>query len=184
MIIFIIPKNSGLSICREIAERYSGELIELRGEDIPLMVSNLVRQKKKVIGITGEDLFIEYLLRTKDKSLEIKKTKVWKDRNCLFEKPTLCLLGPKDKNFEDMPKKLKICINSKYKELSKKYCTNLLENKWYQIEKVYASGATEEFFSKKIVDLVIDIVCSGKSTDLAGLKVYDKLFSSDINNIL
>jgi len=98
----------------------------------------------------------------------------------LFGKPTLCLLGEKNRKIEEMEKKLRICINSKYKELAKKYCTNLLENQGYNIEKIYASGATEEFFSNNIADLVIDIVCSGKSAEEAGLKVYDKLFESDI----
>jgi len=35
-------------------------------------------------------------------------------------------------------------------------------------------------FSRGLVDLVVDIVYSGKSAEEAGLEVYDKIFSSDI----
>lgn len=180
MIIFIIPKNSGLKLARSLAEEYSGEKIEVRGEDVPLVVLNLIKQNKKVIGITGEDLFKEFLLRNRNTRLKIIKRKSWEDESFIFKKPCLCLLGPKNSSLDKMQKKLKICINSKYKELAKKYCNNLLENKGYDLEKIYASGATEEFFSNKIVDLVIDIVCSGKSAEKYGLKIYDKLFESDI----
>ena len=48
-------------------EYFSGNLIEVRGEDVPLVVSNLIKQGKKAAGITGEDLFKEFLLENKDK---------------------------------------------------------------------------------------------------------------------
>ncbi len=177
---FIVPKNTGLMICREIAENYTGKIIEVRGEDVPLIVSKLIKEGKKVIGITGEDLFKDLLLRNRDTGLEILQRIKWKDKNTLFGKPTLCLLGPKGKRLEELGKELRICINSKYKELAKKYCTNRLENKEYRFEKIYVSGSSEEFFSNGVVDLVIDIVYSGESAKKAGLKVYDKLFESDI----
>ena len=66
MIIFIIPKNSGLERCRDIIKQYNftGEFIQVRGEDVALMVSSLVKQGKKVIGITGEDLYREFILES------------------------------------------------------------------------------------------------------------------------
>jgi phosphoribosyl-ATP pyrophosphohydrolase len=179
VIIFIVPKNSGLSICKSIAEKYSGEIIEVRGEDVPLITLELIKQGKNARGITGEDLFKEFTLE-KRSNLEIRKRIKWNEESFIFKKPALCLLGPKEKNLDDFPKNLKICINKKYKELVKKYCTNLLENKKYKLKKIYVSGASEEFFSKGLADLVIDVVCSGKSADYYGLKVYDKLFESDI----
>lgn len=71
-------------------------------------------------------------------------------------------------------------MNSKYKQLAKTGILNRLEGKGYVFEKIYVNGASEEFFVKGIVDLVIDIVCSGKSAETAGLKVYEKIFESDI----
>jgi len=182
VIIFIVPKNSGLTICKEIIKNYnlSGKYLEVRGEDVPLITSKLISQENKVIGITGEDLFKEFSIKNYNSRLKIIERIKWDDSECIFGKPTLCLLGPKTKKFSDMPKELKVCINSKYKCLAKKCCLSILENKGYRIEKIYASGATEEFFSNGVVDLVIDIVCSGKSAEEAGLCVYEKIFQSDI----
>ena len=96
----------------------------------------------------------------------------------MFGKPVLCLLGPKDKKLEDLSKKLKVCINSKYKNLAKKYL-NLLENKGYKFTKIYLSGSTEAAYRNGLSDLVIDIVYTGASMKNANLEVYDKLFESD-----
>jgi len=147
---------------------------------VPLVVKRLIDRNKNVIGITGEDLFKEFLLNNKNSNIKIIERIKWDDNNYLFKKPVLCLLGQKNKELVDLPKEIKICINSKYKELAKKLCTNLLENKGYIIEKIYASGTTEEFFINSIVDLVIDVVCTGKSAEKYDLKIYDKLFESDI----
>ncbi len=79
-----------------------------------------------------------------------------------------------------MPNKIKVCINKKYQRLINKYCINELVERGFLIEKFYANGATEEFFSNNLVDLVVDIVCTGESAQKAGLEVYQKIFSSDI----
>ncbi len=178
----IIPKNTGLKKCRELAISIKGPssiIEEVRGEDVPLFTEKLILEGKTAIGITGEDLFKEFTLKVRNSKLSIIKREPW-NSDSLFSKPVLCLLGPKNKKMEEMPRKIKICINTKYKELAKKYCTNLLENKGYLIDKTYAYGATEEFFSKGLADMVIDIVVTGKSADVAGLTIYDELFESDI----
>ena len=183
MILFIIPKNSGLkSKAQEILNKLSliGNIIEIRGEDIPCFISKLSKEGKKVIGITGEDLFQEFILSNFNSQLKIMERINWEDENYLFKKPALCLLGPKNRSLEDFNKKIKIAINSKYKELAKKSILNKLEAKGYVFEKIYVNGASEEFFVRGIADLVIDIVCSGKSAEEAGLKVYEKIFESDI----
>ena len=180
MIIFIVPKNSGLAICKDISKEYSGEILEVRGEDVPLFVAELLSQNKKVIGITGEDLFKEFSLKNKEKNLEIVKRIVWDDEKCIFEKPTLCLMGSKNKKLESLPKKIRVCINRKYQKLTNKYCINGLISRGYEVEKIYVSGCSEEMFSEGLVDLVVDIVYSGKSAEEAGLGVYEKIFSSDI----
>lgn len=179
MILFIIPKNSGLVVCKDISKKYSGEVLEVRGEDVPLFVFELIRQGKKVIGITGEDLLKEFLLENKNTGLEIIEVIKWDDPSCIFGKPTLCLLGDKNKKFEEIDKKVRVCINKKYSRIAKKYLSRL-EDGGYCFEKLYLSGATESSFVNGLVDLVIDIVYSGKSASEAGLAIYDKIFSSDI----
>lgn len=179
MIIFIVPKNSGLVICKEIIKEYSGEILEVRGEDVPLFVSELIGQNKNAVGITGEDLFKEFLLNNNNSGIKLIKTIIWEDPVCIFGKPTLCLLGDKNLRLENMSKRLKVCVNRKYAKISKRYLS-LWESKGYTFEKLYLSGATESAFTNNLVDLVIDIVYSGKSAEEAGLAVYDKIFSSNI----
>ena len=77
-----------------------------------------------------------------------------------------------------MPKKVKVCINSKYKNLAKKYL-NSLENLGFNFTKIYLSGSTEAAYSNGLSDLVIDIVYTGTSIKNANLEVYDKIFESD-----
>jgi ATP phosphoribosyltransferase len=181
LIVFIVPKNSGLEICYGYIEKYKSKdtkIVKVRGEDVPFFVENLINQGKKVIGITGEDLFNEFKLKSNSK-IEIIEKITWNDSRFIFRKPSLCLLGPKEKKLESLPKNLKICINSKYEEIANNFITSL-EEKGYFIDKIYTSGATEEFYSSGISDLVIDIVCTGVSIEKAGLSVYEKLFSSDI----
>ena len=176
--IFIVPKNSGLEICNNYIKKYISDktkIIKVRGEDVPPVVEKLSKLDKNVIGITGEDLFYEYSL--KENSIIIKEKINWNNNEFIFKKPALCLLGPESKSLKELPQKIKICINKKYKNLADKFLKEYFK-KDYEI--TYASGATEELFSEGIVDLVIDIICSGKSAKKAGLKVYEKIFESDI----
>lgn len=182
MVYFIvIPKNRSLRNYVEVTlkdyKTKDKEILEARGEDIPLVVERLSSGNKEVIGMTGYDLFKEYKLKKYNSKIEILKRIVWKDKKALFGKPVLCLLGPKDNNLEDFPKKLRICINSKYKNISKKYL-NLLEEKGYLFEKIYISGSTETVYNG-ISDLIIDIVYTGSSINNANLKIYDKIIESD-----
>jgi len=180
LIIFIVPKNSGLKKYKDkILESFSGKVVEVRGEDVPLIVFSLIEQGKNAVGITGEDLFREFLLENRNTGIEIIKIIPWEDELCLFGKPTLCLLGNKNCNLESLPKRVRVCINRKYSRMAKKYLSRL-EDGGFEFEKIYLSGATEEAFANGISNLVIDIVYSGKSALQYGLSVYDRIFSSDM----
>lgn len=179
MSIFIVPKNSGLKICKDIANVRFSELpmIEVRGEDVPLFVERLIESGKNVIGITGEDLFAEYKMKG-NSSLRVLNKLPFVGDGCLFQKPTLCLLGPKDKDL-DPNKKIKIALSGKYKKI----CSGVIEklkNRFFDIELLYLKGCTEEMYELGLCDMVIDIVYSGRSARNVGLEVYEKIFSSDI----
>lgn len=184
MIVFIVvPNNKSLAnyvdTALELLDTSNKDNItESRGEDIPFVVEELSKNGKKVIGLTGRDLLREYELSKYNTKLVVLKTIIWIDKNAMFGKPVLCLLGPKNKKLEELPKELKVCINSKYKNLSKRYL-NLLESKGYRFTKIYLSGSTEATYSNGMSDLVIDIVYTGTSMKNAALKVYDKIFESD-----
>lgn len=183
MIAFIIvPKNTSLQAARQkalqLVDAQKPTLMEVRGEDIPAWVFRLASLNKIAIGLTGEDLFKEFLLKQYKSGLLALKKVVWEDPLALFGKPTLCLLGPKDKSLPEFPKKLRVGISSKYEELAKKYL-NKLEKKGYVFQKLYINGCCEALVTAGLADLVIDIVYTGKSMKEAGLEVYGKIFSSD-----
>ncbi len=183
MIAFIlVPKNVSLQAARQKALQLLNTekptLMEVRGEDIPAWVFRLASLNKRAIGLTGEDLFREFLLKQYNSGLLALGKVVWEDPLALFEKPTLCLLGQKDKSLSDFPKRLRVGISSKYEELAKKYL-NQLEKNGYVFQKLYINGCCEALVTAGLADLVIDIVYTGKSMKEAGLAVYDKIFSSD-----
>lgn len=184
MIAFIVvPNNRSLANYRDAALKYLGninkdKIVVSRGEDIPFIVEELAGNGKTAIGLTGRDLFKEFELSGYGTKLAIIKTINWNDAKAIFGKPVLCLLGPKDKKLEDLPKNLRVSINSKYKNLAKKYL-NLLEDNGYSFAKIYLSGSTESTYCNGISDLVIDIVYTGSSVKNAGLEIYDKIFESD-----
>ena len=184
MIVFIVvPNNASLSGYRNKAldyfpNRSEKEIVESRGEDIPFIVEELSQNGKKAFGLTGSDLLKEYRLSNYNSKLKVFKKICWTDKTAKFGKPTLCLLGPKEKKLEQLSKNLKVCINSKYKNLAKRYL-NVLEGKGYSFIKIYLSGSTEAAYCNGLSDLVIDIVYTGASIKAANLDVYDKIFESD-----
>ena len=184
MIVFIVvPNNKSLANYVDITLQYLGNpskdrVVVSRGEDVPFIIEELSQNGKRIIGLTGRDLFKEYELSKYNTNIVVLKTINWDDQNAMFGKPVLCLLGPKGKKLEDLPKNLRVSINSKYKNLAKKYI-NILEDKGYRFAKIYLSGSTESAYCNGISDLVIDIVYTGSSMKNANLEVYDKIFESD-----
>ena len=184
MIVFIVvPNNKSLVNYLDISLQYLGnppkdKIAVSRGEDIPFIIEELSQKGKTAIGLTGRDLFKEYELSKYNTKLTVLKTINWDDKKAMFGKPVLCLLGSKDKKLVDLPKNLRVCINSKYKNLAKKYL-NILEDKGYRFAKIHLSGSTESAYYNGISDLVVDIVYTGSSIKNANLKVYDKIFESD-----
>ncbi len=177
------PKNSGLERYREKAFSLlknldKAKVIELRGEDIPFMVEEYSRKGKNTIGLTGEDLFNEYCVTENSNNLEILERIEWSDPNTLYGKPALCLLGPKDKQLNELAKYLSICISAKYRNMAEKYLKTL-EESGFCFRKIYVSGCVETGYSEGIADLAIDIVYSGATMERNGLRVYEKIKESD-----
>ena len=149
---------------------------------MPIFVEQMLQKGKNVIGLTGEDLFREYKLRNVISKVNVIERIPWVDSTAIFNKPTLCLLGPIGKtlkNLDTFNLSPKVAINSKYKYLSEKYLKEL-ESKNFDFERVYLNGCTEEAYKMGLCDFVIDIVYSGKSARQAGLKIYERIMESDI----
>ena len=180
--IIVVPNNRSLAThvgltLKDLGNPPKERIIISKGEDIPFVVEELSRNGKKIIGLTGRDLFEEYNLSRGKTNLKVLKTISWDDKSALFGKPVLCLLGPKGKKLKDLAENLKVCINIKYKNLAKRYLAALNGNR--NFTSVYLSGSTESAYSMGISDLVIDIVYTGSSIRDAALEVYDKIFESD-----
>lgn len=179
----VAPKNSGLDEYRRkalalLCNADPSSVIEVRGEDVPLWVSQLSAKGRRVVGLTGEDLFREYCLRARTRKFRVLKRITWSDEAALFSKPCLCLLGPKEKSLNDLPSNATVCISSKYKQIAKRYL-NLLEYKGFSFLKLYVGGSVESSCAQGIADLAIDIVYTGSSMEKYGLRVFDKIFESD-----
>ncbi|MDD9953232.1 MAG: hypothetical protein OXR66_02770 [Candidatus Woesearchaeota archaeon] len=181
MVVFIVaPKNSGLKNYKNIALTYLSDvenILEVRGEDVPFWVEKTLEKGKKALGLTGEDLFKEYILEQRS-DLRIIKRIAWNDAKTLYGKPALCLIGPEDKRLDILPKQLTIGIPKKYKKIAKKYL-NFLERKGFSFRKMYLGGSVEATCLHGITDLVIDIVYSGRTMKENGLTVYEKIMTSD-----
>ncbi len=178
----MLPKNSGLEAYRQELEKLPNERIIVRAEDVCVFVEEMLKKGKKCVGLTGEDLYNEYKLKNVISSVGVIEKIPWVDQTAIFNKPTLCLLGPigkKLKNLDTTNSKPKVAINSKYKYLSEKFL-NELGQKGNSFEKVYLNGCTEEAYKMGLCDLVIDIVYSGKSAREAGLGIIERIMESDI----
>jgi ATP phosphoribosyltransferase len=183
IVFIVVPNNKSLANYAGISLQYLGNppksrIVVSRGEDIPFIVEDMSKNGKTAIGLTGRDLLKEFELSNYSSNLVILKTLIWDDPKAMFGKPTLCLSGPKGKKLDELPKNLKVCMNSKYKNLARKYL-NTLESNGFIFTKTYLSGSTEAYCSNGMSDLVIEIVYSGASIKDANLEVYDKIFGSD-----
>ncbi len=184
VVAFILsPKNSGLSAMRDRAFGFlkntdKAKIIELRGEDIPLMVEEYSAKGITAIGLTGEDLLAEYSLGNGGTGIEVIGRIEWDDPAALFGRPTLCLLGPRGKGLSQLPKSLTVCICAKYKNTAEEYLKKLVD-RGFTFRKIYASGCVEAGYAGGVSDIVIDIVYSGSAMERSGLEVYEKIQGSN-----
>ncbi|MEK6972485.1 MAG: hypothetical protein AABW72_00405 [archaeon] len=175
-----MPKNTGF---KQIVERIKNEinlgrteLLSFRGEDIPALIEEFSLKNILVLGITGEDLYSEYLLKVNKKSnLKLILKETWDDPNFAYRKPTLSVLLPKNRNLSDISY-LKFAVNKKYYRLAVEYF-----KKKYSLrpEILLFNGETEQAVKQGLAEACIDVVCTGKTAFNLGLYVSETIFSSD-----
>jgi phosphoribosyl-ATP pyrophosphohydrolase len=196
-----IPKNSGLyeyviamlpeigiEAVDEIRKAKEGnriarlgelEMTLARGEDIPKRVEEYTGTGKTAYGITGDDLFDEYVLREewsgRRSSLIVLNTYDWYDEKAEFRKPALCLMNKTGK-LKDIPEIPKIALNSKYERTSMNYISRIFG----AVKTNLYSGDTEKTVSDNINDCCIEIVYKGGSRKDAGLEVVEHVRFTDI----
>ena len=199
-----VPKNKGLNeyvinLLREIGVRDAGDfdradqtkgaidIVSARGEDVPLRVDDCIRRGEIAYGLTGDDLFDEYMLGASNSPLRVLNTYDWFDSSAQFNRPALCLLNREGLIPNSSPP-VSIAVNRKYERSSCLYLSQRLKSRGIQFSVAAYAGDTENTVVEGTHDWCVEVVYRGdKSPDSAmsraGLKVAEVVRFSDISLI-
>ena len=199
-----VPKNTGLNeyvntLLREVGVDGHGEferegqtngkleIIPARGEDVPQRVDDSILRGTVSYGLTGDDLFDEYVLGTHHSPLGVMNTYDWFDPVAQFNRPALCLLNRSGK-LPDSPTTVSIAVNKKYERTSRRYLSERFGSGDLEFTVVPYAGDTENTVAEGTHDWGIEVVYRGeKSPESAmsrtGLKVAEIVRFSDISLI-
>ena len=159
------------------------EIVLARGEDIPQRTDELICNQRSAFGLTGDDLFDEYMLsQTLDGNISpliVLNTYDWFDENAKYNRPALCLMN-KTGNFEDIPKNAKVAVNKKYENTSKVYLSKSYRLKNLDLRIESYNGDTEKTVADGTNNCCIEIVYSGKTVEENDLEIVDIVRFSDI----
>ncbi len=175
--IVVTPKNSSLQYYaqRALEDLAYKEMRTVRGEDVAFYVDRYLEQGTPAVGITGEDLFVDYLLGN-ETDLEEKRRIFWDDPKALYNKPALCILV----HSEMMLRNAGLIGNrafvaDKYMNIATKVLADFGDFETYPV-----SGCVEIGCSDGLADAIIDIVYTGDSMERYDLQIYQKIMTSDV----
>ena len=199
-----IPKNSGLheyvsNLLSDIGVSDGGEftrtdesvgtleIISARGEDVPQRVDDCLLRGEVAYGLTGDDLFDEYMLGAGDSPLGVLNTYDWFDPNAQFYRPALCLLN-REGRIPDSSAMVSIAVNKKYELSSRQYLSQRFQSSKLQISIVAYAGDTENTVAEGTHDWCVEVVYRGERSPASamsktGLKVAEVVRFSDISLI-
>ncbi len=199
-----VPKNSGLheyvnNLLSEIGVGNGGEftrtdgsagtleLISARGEDVPQRVDDCLLRGEAAYGLTGDDLFDEYILGAADSPLGVLNTYDWFDSNAQFYRPALCLLN-REGRIPDSSATVSIAVNKKYELSSRQYLSQRFHSGNLQVSIVAYAGDTENTVAEGTHDWCVEVVYRGEGSPASavsrtGLKVAEVVRFSDISLI-
>lgn len=199
-----VPKNKGLNeyvnkLLREIGVRDAGEfdrtdkakgsidIVSARGEDVPQRVDDCIQRGETAYGLTGDDLFDEYMLGASNSVLGVLNTYDWFDSSAQFNRPALCLLN-REGLIPNTSRPVSIAVNKKYELSSCQFLSQRLQSREIQFSVVAYAGDTENTVMEGTHDWCVEVVYRGdKSPDSAmsraGLKVAEVVRFSDISLI-
>jgi len=199
-----IPKNSGLheyvnNLLSDIGVSDRGaftradesvgtlEIISARGEDVPQRVDDCLLRGEVAYGLTGDDLFDEYMLGAGNSPLGVLNTYDWFDPNAQFYRPALCLLNHEGR-IPDSSVMVSIAVNKKYELSSRQYLSQRFQSSKLQISIVAYAGDTENTVAEGTHDWCVEVVYRGERSPASamsktGLKVAEVVRFSDISLI-
>ncbi|MCB9359524.1 phosphoribosyl-ATP diphosphatase [Candidatus Woesearchaeota archaeon] len=199
-----IPKNGGLNeyvrnilpdagIKQEMVDQLNQgvksvkqdglEIVLARGEDIPQRVLDENAKGNLSYGLTGDDLFDEYI--TKSSFLDFKPELVvlntydWFDSAAKFYRPALCLMN-RTGNIEDLPDKVSVAINAKYMTISERYLKTDPKLAGKEFNLTTYAGDTEFTVSNGTNDCCVEILYGGSTSEENNLDIARIFRFSDI----
>jgi len=203
----LIPKNGGLNgyvremlpeigideaVVKELERATSFQrvtagdldLMLARGEDIPVRVRDLNESGDKAYGLTGDDLFDEFMFRWDDSDmypvdLTVLNTYDWFDPEAEYRRPALCLMNKTGK-WEDVPLDASVAVNSKYSSQSERFLYEKASPRGVKFKTKEYAGDTEGTVAEGLTDCCIEIVYGGSSRTDNGLEVVEVVRFSDI----
>ncbi|MAF37041.1 phosphoribosyl-ATP diphosphatase [archaeon] len=178
----LVPGNSGftqmnpnpltiLGVEQKDSDRYvctnnNIEVLKYRGEDIPGLCDEFTERGVPVFGITGDDLFDEYRIRTSNTKLRLVDTIDWiiKDRSSTYSRPTLCFIAAKGTNYDALAQKpLTVVVNAKYEYTARDFLDVLAETYGLSYAKIRVLNGKLENEIPERADCGIEIVVSGNT---------------------
>ena len=199
-----VPKNSGLNeyvngLLRDVGVSDDAkfgrpglgkgelEIVSARGEDVPQRVADCLLRGKIAYGLTGDDLFDEYMLGADDSPLGVRNTYDWFDPHAQFNRPALCLLNPSGE-IPSSAASVSIAVNKKYERTSRDYLAQRFDGTDVKYTVVAYAGDTENTVAEGTHDWCVEVVYRGaRSSESAmsrtGLKVAEVVRFSDISLI-
>ncbi|MDE2706045.1 MAG: hypothetical protein OXI35_13325, partial [Gemmatimonadota bacterium] len=163
------------------------EIISARGEDVPQRVDDCLLRGEVAYGLTGDDLFDEYMLGAGDSPLGVLNTYDWFDPNAQFYRPALCLLN-REGQIPDSSAMVSIAVNKKYELSSRQFLSQRFQSSKLQISIVAYAGDTENTVAEGTHDWCVEVVYRGERSpesamSKTGLKVAEVVRFSDISLI-
>jgi len=156
-----------------------------RGEDIPQRVKDSTEDGGTAYGLTGDDLFDEFMFDWNEMgpdpllNLVVLNTYDWFDPAAEYRRPALCLMNKTGK-WEDVPLDAKIAVNTKYAKQSERFLYEKASPRGVKFRLTSYAGDTEGTVADNINDCCIEIVYGGSSRIDNGLEVVEIVRFSDI----
>jgi phosphoribosyl-ATP pyrophosphohydrolase len=180
-----VPKNTGLkqyveeilsaagvsaSGEFELTDRAIGkfEILSARGEDIPQRIDDCDSRGEIAYGLTGDDLFDEYMLRANESPLGVLNTYDWYDPAAQYGRPALCLMNPTGQ-LPPAGAKVSVAVNKKYELTSRLYLAERFGGAQVKFDVIAYAGDTENTVKEGTHDGCVEIVIRGKKSPESAL---------------
>lgn len=179
----IAPKNHGLAIQTARALKQLSKTnvsCTIRGEDVPYLANQLVREGRSLLAFTGDDLLDEWLAAGNVLDARLRRSRmIWSDPAAVYGAPALCLIGEPAFELSTRPREgLRIAVCARYRRLATRFLAEWLGRVQYDLTAI--TGSVETVVLHGVAELMIDVVVTGRTISAAGLRVHRVISTSDL----